>query len=170
MPGHGAQISAQAPSKHYVQTAGHEHQIWTGPYFSIFKSDHNVKGHFNKQHKWLFRPFIFLPLNELNLYVTLDLTGKHFLVIFAAVLCFFLLLRNNACRNAGFPEPALTANARSADSIVWKNKSFVWKGCHQEKHCIFAYVICGKRKRNQRTKIGGGTFFSEVEGHIQKLS
>ena len=31
------------------------------------------------------------------------------------------------------------------------------------------YVICGKRKRNQRTKIGG-IFFYEVESHMQKLS
>ena len=58
---------------------------------------------------------------------------------------------------------------RFADSIVWKNKSFVWKGRYQEKNCIFAYIICRKRKRKQRTKIGG-IFFYEVEGHLEKLS
>ena len=52
----------------------------------------------------------------------------------------------------------LVANARFADSIAWKNKSFVWKGHHQEKHCVFAHVICGKRKRNQQTKMGDYVF------------
>ena len=52
----------------------------------------------------------------------------------------------------------LAANARFADSVVWKNKSFVWKGHRQEKHCVFAYIICGKRKRNQQIKIGDYVF------------
>ena len=52
----------------------------------------------------------------------------------------------------------LAAKVCFADSIVWKNKSFVWKVGRQEKHCVFAYVLCGKRKRNQRTKIGDYVF------------
>ena len=42
------------------------------------------------------------------------------------------------------------------------------------KNCIFADVICGKRKRNQRTKIARHVFLLhqlyEVESHMQKLS
>ena len=91
--------------------------------------------------------------------VTLDFTGKHCPVIFSAAC--FLFLRNNECKSASFPEPALAGNACFADSIVWKNKSFVWKERHQEKNCVFAHVICGKRKRNQRNKIGG-MFFYEI--------
>ena len=43
--------------------------------------------------------------------------------------------------------------------LFGKDKSFVWKECHQEKeNGIFAYVIFGKQKRNQRTKIGDDVF------------
>ena len=52
----------------------------------------------------------------------------------------------------------MAANVHFAGSIVWKNKTFLWRGCHQEKHWVFAYVICGKRKRNERTKIGDYVF------------
>ena len=52
----------------------------------------------------------------------------------------------------------MAANACIADSSIWKNKSFVWKGHRQEKNCIFAYAICGKRKRSQQTKIGDYVF------------
>ena len=62
------------------------------------------------------------------------------------------------CKNAGFPEPALAANVCFTDSIVRKNKSFVWKGRCQEKTVVFACGICGRRKRNQQTKIGGYVF------------
>ena len=62
--------------------------------------------------------------------MTLDLTGKRCPVIFSAVL-FFVFEK-------------FSANARFADSIVWKNKSFLWKGHRQEKNCVFEYVICGK--------------------------
>ena len=61
----------------------------------------------------------------------------------------------------------LVANARFADSIVWKNKNFVWNGHRQEKHCIFAYVIFGKRKRNQQTKIGDYVFLRNRRPHAK---
>ena len=91
------------------------------------------------------------------MHVTLDLTGKHCPVIL--LLFCFSFLRNNA----GFPEPALAANVRFADFIVYK-KSFVWKERRQEKDVVSAHFICGKRKINQQTKIerggGGGVGFS----------
>ena len=78
----------------------------------------------------------------------LDLMGKHYPVIFSAVLLLlFFFLRNNACKIAGFPEPALVANVHFADSIVWKNKSFVWNAHRQENKCVFAYVIFWKTKQ-----------------------
>ena len=40
------------------------------------------------------------------------------------------------------------------------------KDTARKKNCVFAYTICGKWKRNHRTKM----FFYEVEGHTQKLS
>ena len=40
----------------------------------------------------------------------------------------------------------LAANACFADSVVWKNKSFVWKGRRQEKHCVFALRHLWKMK------------------------
>ena len=105
-------------------------------------------------------------------------------VIFFHCFVFFLLLlllfsRNNACKNAGFPGPALAANAPFADYTVWKNKSFVWKGCCQEKNALlllfFAYVIqchvIRKMKEKPVNKNRGlKLFFYEVEGHMQKLS
>ena len=48
------------------------------------------------------------------------LIGKHCHAFFS-VVC-FSFSRNNACKNAGFPEPAMVANASFADSIVWRNK------------------------------------------------
>ena len=81
--------------------------------------------------------------------------GKHCPLIFTQLFC-FSFSRNNACKNAGFPEPALVANVHFADSTVWKYKSFVWKRRRQEKTAVFAYVICGKQKRNQQTKMGRG--------------
>ena len=68
--------------------------------------------------------------------MTLDLTGKHCHVILSAVL--FL---DNACKNAGFREPAMAANTHFADSIVWKNESFVWKGRSQEKRTAFLQML-----------------------------
>ena len=41
--------------------------------------------------------------------------AKHCPVIFSAVL-FFCFSRNNACKSAGFPEPALAAEVGFADS------------------------------------------------------
>ena len=79
--------------------------------------------------------------------MTLNLTGKHCCVIFPAV--FFFFLRNNACKNADFPEPALVANARFTDSIVWKNKSFVWKGRRQEK-TAFLHMLFVENERETR--------------------
>ena len=63
-------------------------------------------------------------------------------------------------QNAGFPEPALAANVCFADSIVWKNKSFVWKAkdAAKKKTPFLHMVICGKRKRNQQTKKVGYIF------------
>ena len=66
--------------------------------------------------------------------VTLDLTGKHCRVICSAVLLF--VFAKNACKSAGFHEPALAANVHFADSIVSKNKSFVWKRRRQEKSTV----------------------------------
>ena len=48
-----------------------------------------------------------------------------------------------------------------------KHLSFVWKGCRQENNCIFEYVICGKRKRNQRAKIGDYVFLWNRRPHAK---
>ena len=37
--------------------------------------------------------------------------------------------------------------------LFGKTKALFGKDSTREKKCIFAYVVCGKRKRNQRTKI-----------------
>ena len=66
---------------------------------------------------------------------------------------FFLLFcfsfsRNNACKNAGLNEPAMAAKARFADSIVWRNKSFVWKGhCQKKKKTAFLHTLFVENKR-----------------------
>ena len=53
--------------------------------------------------------------------------------------------------------------------LFGKTKALFGKDAARKKTVVFAYVICGKRKRNQQTKIGG-MFFYEVEGHVPKLS
>ena len=85
----------------------------------------------------------------------------------------FSFSRSNASKNERFPEPALATNAHFANSILFgKTKALFGKDTTRKKNGVFAYVnvICGKRKRNQLTKIGGLMFFYEVEGHMQKLS
>ena len=54
------------------------------------------------------------------------------------------------CKNAGFPEPALAANVRFPDSIVWK-------GRHQEKNCVFSCYLW-KMKEKPANKNGGLCF------------
>ena len=85
-------------------------------------------------------------------------------------MTFFLLFcfsfsRNNACKNAGFPEPAMVANAWFADSIIWKNSS---KLCLErmppgkKTECVFAFgmLFLENKRENQQTK-QGTMFFSE---------
>ena len=57
---------------------------------------------------------------------------------------FFLLFCFSFSRN--FLQPVLAANARFADSIVWKNKSFLWKGHRQEKKLRFCICYLWKMK------------------------
>ena len=99
------------------------------------------------------------------LHVALVLTGKHCPVSFSAVLCFVFEKINNASKNAGFPEPALAANG----SIIWKN---IWtalfgKDAAKKKNCIFAYIICGKWKKNQWTKIWANVFLWRRRPHAK---
>ena len=99
--------------------------------------------------------------------MTLDLTGKHCTLPhnFSAVF-FFSFSRNNAA----FLEPAQAANAHFADSIVWKNKSFLWKGRHQEKNAFLRTLFVENEIETSKLKWGGGMFFYEVESHMQNLS
>ena len=53
--------------------------------------------------------------------------------------------------------------------LFGKTKALFGKDATRKKNCVFACVICGKQKRNQRT-IRGGMFFYEVEAHMQKHS
>ena len=82
--------------------------------------------------------------------MTLDLTGKHCRVIFSAVL--FSFSRNNACKNAGFSEPAMAANAHFADSIVWKNKCFVWKDAARKKTVFLHKLVMENERENSELK------------------
>ena len=60
------------------------------------------------------------------------------------------------------------ANACFTDSIVWKNKSFVWKGHHQEK-TAFLHTLFVENERETNELKSGTMFFYEIEGHMQKL-
>ena len=71
-------------------------------------SPDQVKEHLHNQPKSDF-------LSTEFLHVTLDLMGKHCPIIFPMVWLSFS--RNNACKNAGFLEPVLAANAHFTDSI-----------------------------------------------------
>ena len=82
--------------------------------------------------------------------MTLDLTGKQLPAIFSAVL--FSFSRN-------FLEPALVANARFADSIVWKNKSSLSKGHRQEKKLHFCIRYLWKMKEKP-ANLNRGVCFS----------
>ena len=59
---------------------------------------------------------------------------------------------------------------RFADSIVWKNKSFPWKGHRQEKNLRFCICYLWKMKEKPANLNRGVCFFYEVEGHMPKLS
>ena len=101
--------------------------------------------------KWLLRPNFFSSSKWAQfLHVTLDLKGKR---------CpeFFLLFCFSFSRN--FLQPALVANVRFADSIVWKNKSFLWKGHRQEKNCVFALRYFWKMKEKP-ANLNRGVCFS----------
>ena len=52
----------------------------------------------------------------------------------------------------------LAANAHFTDSIVWKTQKLCLERSPPGKTLHFAYVICGKQKGNQRTKIGDYVF------------
>ena len=60
-------------------------------------------------------------------------------------------------------------NARFADSIVWKNKSFLWKGHCQEK-TAFLHTLFVENERETSKLKWGAMFFYKVEGHMPKLS
>ena len=60
-------------------------------------------------------------------------------------------------------------NARLADSIVWKNKSFLWKGHRQEK-TAFLHTLFVENERETSKLKWGAMFFYKVEGHMPKLS
>ena len=60
-------------------------------------------------------------------------------------------------------------NARFADSVVWKNKSFLWKGHRQEK-TAFLHTLFVENERETSKLKWGAMFFSKVEGHMPKLS
>ena len=87
--------------------------------------------------------------------MTLDL-WENIALKFFLLFC-FSFSGNNACKSAGFPEPALAADVCLADYIAWKNKSFVWKGCCQEKkNCVFATLFVER----QTSGLNGGVYFS----------
>ena len=86
--------------------------------------------------------------------------------------CFvFLFSRNNACKNAGFSEPVLVANALFADSIVWKNKLKLRleKAPPGKKPRVFLPTLFVKNERETSKLKIGGMFFYEMEGHMYKL-
>ena len=91
----------------------------------------------------------------------LGFKGKHCPVIFSAVL--FFVLRN-------FLEPALAANAHFADSIVWKKQKLSLERTPPGKKLRFCIRYFWKMKEKPANLNRGGMFFSEVEGHMQKLS
>ena len=113
-------------------------KIVTLRYFAT--EEYNWRAACKKQVKWLFRPKFFSSSKWAQfLHVTLDLTGKRCPVIFSAVLFF-------------------VSKKFSSTSTVGKC-ALRWFYCLEEqklslertppgKNCVFAYVICGKWKRN----------------------
>ena len=77
--------------------------------------------------------------------MTLDLTGNHCPVIFTAV--FFSFSRNNACKNTGFPEPALAANARFAEFIVYKKALFGKHAARKKKNGFCTRYLWKKKEK-----------------------
>ena len=57
-----------------------------------------------------------------------------------------------------------------ADSIVWKNKSLLWKGHSQEKNRFCMHTLFLENERETSKLKYGGMLFFEVEGHMQTLS
>ena len=72
-------------------------------------------------------------------------------------------------QNAGFPEPALAANVCFADSIVCKNKSFVWKAKDAaKKKTPFLHMLFVENERETSKQKKWAIFFNKVQGHMQK--
>ena len=103
-----------------------------------------MKGFVQQPRKWLFSSNFFSSSKWAQfLHVTLDLTGKHCPVIFPAVLFFFVK----------------KFSWTSTDSIVWKNKSFLWKGHCQEKKLRFCIRYLWKMKEKP-ANLNRGVCFS----------
>ena len=51
--------------------------------------------------------------------------------------------------------------------LFGKTKALFGKDSARVKNCVFAYLICGKRKRNQQTKIGGYVFLGSQRPHAK---
>ena len=125
---------SQGTSKNYQQTIlSYQHappttQLDTPAYFSWENASNNWRASCNKRISDFLGQIFFLVQMSSIFACDLGLNGKRLPHNFFLLFC-FSFLRN-------FLEPALAANARFADSIVWKNKSFLWKGHRQEKFCI----------------------------------
>ena len=122
-----------------------------------YKRIRELKGRLQKPCKWLFRPNFFSSSKWAQfLHVTLDLTGKHWPLIFSAAL--FFVFKKFSWTSPG-----------GKCVLHWfyclEKQSFLWKGHRQEKNCVFAYVICGKWKRDHQTKIGGYVFLWSGRPH-----
>ena len=125
-------------------------RTWNRPFIELiiyqdkyYLSSYNWRVCVQQARKWLFRPNFFPHPNEFNFCMWPWTQWENIAPYFFLLYCF------SFSRN--LRESALAANARFADSIVWKNKSCLWKRHRQEKNSFFAYVICGKWKRNQQT-------------------
>ena len=102
-----------------------------------------LKGCVQQARKWLFRPKFFSSSKWAQfLHVTLDLIGKRCPVIFSAVL-FFVFEKFSSTSTGG------------KCALRWfyclEKQKLSLERTPPGKNCVFAYVICGKWKRNQQT-------------------
>ena len=64
-------------------------------------------------------------------------------------------------------KPRWQLNTRFADSIVWRNKSFVWKGLDTtKKNTVVLHTLFVENERKTSKLKYGGMFLYEVEGHM----
>ena len=123
-----------------------------------------LKGRLQKQSKWHFRPYFFFLVQMSSIFACdLQLNGKTLHRNF--LHCFVSRFREIMQVFLNQPRQQMCA---SLILLFGKTKAFFGKDAARKKNCIFAYVICGKWQRNQQNKIGG-TFFYEVESHMQKF-